>query len=157
MSSAELRAVEKPALKPAHHHGPSAFGDDLRRFVNLTLTLATTDFKLRYFGSALGYLWSLVRPLLFFGVLYVMFTTIGFQLTMRPLLILAIFLMLVGVLIFLIGLLSELVLRSATFGKGYWVRETVNSRSVQGASAAPPTRGGAEEPAKTRLEDQQVK
>jgi ABC-2 type transport system permease protein len=53
---------------------PSAFGDDLRRFANLTLTLATTDFKLRYFGSVLGYLWSLVRPLLFFAVLFVVFT-----------------------------------------------------------------------------------
>lgn len=58
----------------AKRHGPSAFGDDLRRFGNLTLTLATTDFKLRYFGSALGYVWSLVRPLLFFGVLYIVFT-----------------------------------------------------------------------------------
>ncbi len=55
---------------------PSAFGDDFRRFVNLTWTLAVTDFKLRYFGSVLGYLWSLVRPLLFFGVLYVVFTKI---------------------------------------------------------------------------------
>jgi ABC-2 type transport system permease protein len=55
---------------------PSAFGDDLHRFVNLTVTLATTDFKLRYFGSALGYLWSLVRPLLFFAVLYAVFTTL---------------------------------------------------------------------------------
>jgi ABC-2 type transport system permease protein len=53
---------------------PSALGDDARRFFNLTLTLARTDFKLRYFGSVLGYVWSLVRPLLFFGVLYVMFT-----------------------------------------------------------------------------------
>lgn len=58
----------------ARRHAPSAFGDDLRRFVNLTLTLAKTEFKLRYFGSVLGYLWSLVRPLLFFGVLYVVFT-----------------------------------------------------------------------------------
>jgi ABC-2 type transport system permease protein len=56
--------------------GPSALGDDFRRFVNLTLTLAVTDFKLRYFGSFLGYLWSLMRPLLFFGVLYVVFTQV---------------------------------------------------------------------------------
>jgi ABC-2 type transport system permease protein len=55
-------------------YGPSAFGDDLRRFASLTVTLATTDFKLRYFGSVLGYLWSLMRPLLFFGVLYLFFT-----------------------------------------------------------------------------------
>lgn len=60
----------------ARRHGPSAFGDDLRRFVNLTLTLATTDFKLRYFGSVLGYFWSLARPLLFFGVLYTVFTQV---------------------------------------------------------------------------------
>jgi ABC-2 type transport system permease protein len=35
-----------------------------------------SDFKLRFFGSALGYLWQLVRPLLLFGVLYVVFTEI---------------------------------------------------------------------------------
>ncbi len=58
----------------SRRYGPSAFGDDLRRFWNLTLTLAATDFKLRYFGSVLGYFWSLARPLLFFGVLYIAFT-----------------------------------------------------------------------------------
>lgn len=57
-------------------YGPSAFGDDLRRFWALTVTLATTEFKLRYFGSVLGYFWSLVRPLLFFGVLYAFFTVV---------------------------------------------------------------------------------
>ena len=56
--------------------GPSALGDDLRRFVALTYTLAVTDFKLRFFGSALGYLWTLMRPLLLFGVLYIVFTEI---------------------------------------------------------------------------------
>jgi ABC-2 type transport system permease protein len=76
VSSAESGALGARPKKSTQHHGPSAFGDDLRRFLNLTLTLATTDFKLRYFGSALGYLWSLVRPLLFFGVLYVVFTQI---------------------------------------------------------------------------------
>jgi ABC-2 type transport system permease protein len=57
-------------------YGPSAIGGDLRRFFELTLTLARTEFKLRYFGSVLGYVWSLVRPLLFFGVLYLFFTVI---------------------------------------------------------------------------------
>ena len=57
-------------------YGPSALGGGLRRFVELTLTLARTDFKLRYFGSALGYVWSLMRPLLFFGVLFLFFTKI---------------------------------------------------------------------------------
>ncbi len=61
---------------PARRYGPSAFGDDLRRFVSLTYTLASTDFKLAYFNSILGYFWSLMRPLLFFGVLYFVFTDI---------------------------------------------------------------------------------
>ena len=54
--------------------GPSAIDGDLRRFVHLTRTLAVSDFRLRFFGSALGYFWQLMRPLLLFGVLYVVFT-----------------------------------------------------------------------------------
>jgi ABC-2 type transport system permease protein len=57
--------------------GPSAFGDgDARRFFHLARTLAVTDWKLRFFGSALGYFWQLMRPLLLFGVLYVVFTKV---------------------------------------------------------------------------------
>lgn len=58
------------------YRGPSAVGGDLRRFIGLTVTLAVTDFKLRFFGSVLGYVWTLMRPLLLFGVLYVVFTEI---------------------------------------------------------------------------------
>lgn len=36
--------------------------------------LVKTDFKLRYQGSVLGYVWSLLRPLLIFMVLYLVFT-----------------------------------------------------------------------------------
>lgn len=35
--------------------------------------LVITDFKLRYQGSVLGYVWSLLRPLLLFAILYVVF------------------------------------------------------------------------------------
>lgn len=38
--------------------------------------LVKTDFKLRYQGSAIGYLWSLLRPLFMFAILYVVFTMI---------------------------------------------------------------------------------
>ncbi len=54
--------------------GPSALGSDPRRLLQLTLVLAVMDFKLRFFGSVLGYLWQLMRPLLLFGVLYLVFT-----------------------------------------------------------------------------------
>lgn len=66
------------ATEAARHrvYGPSALGGGARRFCELTLTIARTEFKLRYFGSALGYVWSLMRPLLFFGVLYIFFTQI---------------------------------------------------------------------------------
>jgi ABC-2 type transport system permease protein len=62
--------------RAANPYGPSALGGDARRFWELTATLARSEFKLRYFGSALGYVWSLMRPLLFFGVLYLFFTEI---------------------------------------------------------------------------------
>jgi ABC-2 type transport system permease protein len=61
---AEMRIVQ----------GPSALGDDPRRFAALTRTLTLTDFKLKFYGSALGYLWQLVRPLLLFGILLFVFT-----------------------------------------------------------------------------------
>jgi ABC-2 type transport system permease protein len=56
--------------------GPSALAGDRRRFFNLIWLISSTDFKLTYFGSVLGYLWSLVRPLMFFGVLYLVFAVI---------------------------------------------------------------------------------
>jgi len=39
----------------------------------LLAELVRTDFKLRYQGSALGYIWSLLRPLLLFTILYLVF------------------------------------------------------------------------------------
>jgi ABC-2 type transport system permease protein len=42
----------------------------------LLAELVRTDFKLRYQGSALGYAWSLLRPLLLFLILYVVFVKI---------------------------------------------------------------------------------
>lgn len=35
--------------------------------------LVVTDFKLRYQGSVLGYLWSLLKPLMLFTIMYVVF------------------------------------------------------------------------------------
>ena len=55
------------------------------------LILAVTDFKKSYFGTALGYLWSLARPLILFGVLLAVFTQvfrIGSQVPNYPVLLL---------------------------------------------------------------------
>jgi ABC-2 type transport system permease protein len=57
--------------------GPKALTDDWPRFWHLTFNTALMNWKLRFFGSALGYLWQLVRPLLLFAVLYVFFTKVS--------------------------------------------------------------------------------
>jgi len=60
----EHRGAARPALPR-----PSAFRSNL----NLTRELAVTTFKLKYTGSVLGYAWSLVKPLLIFGMTYLVF------------------------------------------------------------------------------------
>lgn len=71
MSAAELTALG-PGLKPIR--GPSAIGGEFKRFVSLTWTLSVLEFRLKFFGSVLGYFWQLMRPLMLFGVLYLVFT-----------------------------------------------------------------------------------
>jgi ABC-2 type transport system permease protein len=56
--------------------GPRALDDSWSRFWHLAYNIARSEFKLKFFGSALGYLWQVVRPLLLFGVLYVFFVVI---------------------------------------------------------------------------------
>lgn len=60
----------------AFRQRPMVVGEDARRFWHLTWTLAATDFKLRFYGSALGYAWTLVRPFAFFGVIWFVFSEI---------------------------------------------------------------------------------
>jgi ABC-2 type transport system permease protein len=69
-------AVESPPRAPQLRdvRGPSALGGGVGRFWELTLMLATNEFKRAYFGTALGYLWSVGRPLLLFAVLVEVFT-----------------------------------------------------------------------------------
>jgi ABC-2 type transport system permease protein len=57
-------------------HGPSAIGGGMRRFWDLLYLISVTEFKKTYFGTVLGYLWSLLRPLLLFAVLLFVFTQI---------------------------------------------------------------------------------
>ena len=54
--------------------GRRPVSEETRRFWALTWTLAVTDWKLRFYGSVLGYFWSLARPFLLFGVIYLVFS-----------------------------------------------------------------------------------
>ena len=66
MSELELREVR----------GPSALGGGWRRSAELLYLIAVTEFKRTYLGTALGYLWSIARPLMLFGVLLAVFTQV---------------------------------------------------------------------------------
>jgi ABC-2 type transport system permease protein len=46
------------------------------RNLNLIRELSITQFKLKYTGSALGYVWSLVKPLMLFGIMYLVFSVL---------------------------------------------------------------------------------
>jgi ABC-2 type transport system permease protein len=75
--SVQASAGRVPPVPGAREvRGPSAYGGGLRRFAYLTWIMGLTEYRLTYFGSALGYLWALVRPLMMFGVLYVVFTKV---------------------------------------------------------------------------------
>jgi ABC-2 type transport system permease protein len=67
-------ALSEPLGQPIR--GPRALDDSWSRFWHLAYNIARSEFKLKFFGSVLGYLWQVVRPLLLFGVLYVFFVVI---------------------------------------------------------------------------------
>ena len=89
--------------------GPSATAGGVRRFFDLLFLIAVTDFRKVYFNTALGYLWSLLRPFLLFAVLLFVFTQvfrIGSQVNDYPVLLLF--------NIVLFGFFSESTLASVT-------------------------------------------
>jgi len=80
-ANTELRTVQ----------GPSALGGGRRRFFDLLWLISVTEFKRTYFGTVLGYVWSLMRPLLLFSVLLFVFTQVfrvGSELHNYPVLLL---------------------------------------------------------------------
>lgn len=52
---------------------PKSLLDHYKYSLILLKQLVVTDFKLRYQGSVLGYAWSLLKPLMLFAILYVVF------------------------------------------------------------------------------------
>lgn len=69
-------AVAADAATLRDMKGPAALGGGWKRFWSLTWTVAVTEFRLAYFGSIFGYLWTLMRPLMMFGIYYTVFTQI---------------------------------------------------------------------------------
>jgi ABC-type polysaccharide/polyol phosphate transport system ATPase subunit/ABC-type polysaccharide/polyol phosphate export permease len=57
--------------------GPPSVGGDARRLWSITRLLAISEFKLKYLDAALSYLWVLIGPLAFFGIIYFIFTRVG--------------------------------------------------------------------------------
>ena len=68
--------MTEPAVELRDIRGPSALGGGWRRALDLLYLIAAAEFKKTYFGTVLGYLWSLARPLLLFGVLLAVFTQV---------------------------------------------------------------------------------
>lgn len=66
------------ASAPKPISGPTALGNDPRRLWTLTWTLAVTEFRLTFFDSALGYLWTLLKPLALFGTIFAVFSLLKF-------------------------------------------------------------------------------
>jgi ABC-2 type transport system permease protein len=64
--SSEPVALPSPQLV----RRPSALGGSVREFVDLVWLLAVTDFRRRFAQTALGRVWVLLGPLLFFGAVY---------------------------------------------------------------------------------------
>lgn len=72
-----MSAEAERTLMPLREvRGPAALGGGARRFFDLLWLMSVTEFKRVYFGTVLGYLWSLVRPLALFGVLLLVFTQV---------------------------------------------------------------------------------
>jgi ABC-2 type transport system permease protein len=69
-------SVESRALELRVVAGPSALGGGWGRFFELLWLISVTEFKKTFFGTVLGYVWSLIRPLLLFAVLLLVFTQI---------------------------------------------------------------------------------
>jgi len=44
-----------------------------RKYINLVYEFSVSDFKLREQGTVLGFIWTLLHPLLMFGILYMLF------------------------------------------------------------------------------------
>lgn len=68
-------AAPAPAASP--HRRSLLLGAKPRRFATVTWTLAVSEFKLKYAGTALNWAWAIARPVALFGAMLVIFTALG--------------------------------------------------------------------------------
>jgi glycosyltransferase involved in cell wall biosynthesis len=149
---------EIPVLHHERKFGASKYG--IARYFHGAADLATLILLTKFSQNPL-YLFGMIGlPLIVLAtliggyllvnhILYLTTETMGFQLTIRPLLIIAVFVFLMGLLIFLIGLIAELVLRSATLEKGYSVKEVIEGEREFASTTGQPTSTSKPKPSTT--------
>ncbi len=78
VAAAEGPAAPRGALAVTVIEAGRRGGNDVgfKRALALAWTLALTDWRLRFYGSVLGAVWTLARPFAFFAVVYFVFTDI---------------------------------------------------------------------------------
>ena len=70
-------ADPEPAPATSSQRRSLLLGGDPARFPPLTWTLAVSDFKLKYAGTALNWAWAIARPVTLFVGMLVIFTALG--------------------------------------------------------------------------------
>lgn len=68
--TSSMNAVKRPTMVP------QTKTNNVAKYYNIVREMAIADFRLKYHDSALGYIWTMLNPLLMFGVYYFVFTKI---------------------------------------------------------------------------------
>jgi ABC-2 type transport system permease protein len=68
--------TETPSIPLREIRGPAAFGGETQRFLQLLWLISKTELRTRYQGAAFGMAWSVLEPLLLFGVMYAVFSSV---------------------------------------------------------------------------------
>ncbi len=61
---------EADAFELREIRGPSAFGGGARRMWDLLWLISVTEFRTKYSNTGLGYVWSVLKPFAFYGIIY---------------------------------------------------------------------------------------
>lgn len=69
-------SAEGEVLELREIRGPSAFGGGWRRTWDLLWLISVTEFRVQYTNTTLGYLWSILKPFGFFGVIYLVISQV---------------------------------------------------------------------------------